>query len=342
MSITKTAFGTTISGEEVSLFTVKNATTSVDITDFGCALVSMKVLDKNGKIVDVVLGYDDFSSYESKINFFGAVVGRYANRIADGKFSLNDTVYTLAKNDNGKNHLHGGNCGFDKRIWKCGFNGESTVDSLVFTLTSKDGDEGYPGELLATVTYTLDGGTLSVKYDAVADADTIVNFTNHSYFNLDGGADILNHELVVNADRVVETDADAIPTGKTLQVFGTAFDFTTPHLVGERIRNPLLETARGYDHSFFLNGNNACTLKSNVSGIVLDVVTTKPSMQVYTANFVDNVAGKGDKIYGKHSAICLETQFAPDSINQRGFDNCILRKGEHYSHSTEFRFSVTK
>lgn len=339
--IKKIDFGTTKHGQVANLYTLDNGNMTVRITDFGAAIVAINVMDKQGKLCDIVLGYDTVTAYEEQDIYLGVIAGRYANRIASAKFILNDTEYSLAKNDNDKHHLHGGNIGFSKRLWT----GEVQDEILVLTLTSADGDEGYPGNVCVTVKYELTSDNrIIMNYSAVADKDTIINLTNHSYFNLNGhkSGSISNHLLKLNCDRIVQVDADSIPTGEINEVKNTCFDFTTSHKIGERIDDKATELQFGYDHCYIKSSNvdfkePIATLCGDVSGIILNVYTNKPAVQLYSGNFLKGEVGKEGVVYNKRAGVCLETQFCPDSPNQE-FDCCILKAGEKYSYTTELEF----
>ncbi|WP_347158831.1 aldose epimerase family protein [Pontibacter chitinilyticus] len=348
MKIKKEPFGTTKDGQEVSLYTLTNKNgVQVKISDFGGIITSLMVPDKSGNMGDVVLGFDSISGYQSDAYaksgpYFGALIGRYGNRIANGKFTLDGQEYTLAKN-NGPNSLHGGTKGFDKVIW----NVEPMEDqnALKLTYTSKDMEEGYPGNLQTTVVYTLtDDNELKIDYNATTDKATPLNLTNHSYFNLSAGKDnsILDDVLQINADKYTEVNETLIPTGKSPDVKGTPMDFTTPQTIGSRIG----QVPGGYDHNYVLNGADgtmklAATLYDPTSGRYMEVSTTQPGIQVYTGNFLDGtLTGKGDQKYTKNYAIALETQHFPDSPNQSSFPSTILKPGEQYKESTVYKFST--
>lgn len=329
-------------GKEVALFVLSNNNgMMVELTNYGAAIVSMIVPDQQGIQENVVLGYDNIKGYYSGNAFYGCVAGRYANRIRNGKFTLNGEVYTLAQN-NGNNALHGGLKGFDKQVWDV----VDCSDNMVrFRYVSVDGEEGYPGNVEVNVSYALqaDNG-LEIQYQATTDKDTVINLTNHSYFNLDGvgKGDILDHIVEIHADAFTPVDETMIPTGEYRAVAGTPFDFTTPHTIGERIdaNDDQLIKAKGYDHNFILNGDVgelrlAAKIKGPISGRVLEVWTTEPGMQFYTGNFLDGVT-KGAP-FGKRSGFCVETQHFPDSPNQPSFPNVILTKGEVFKSTTIFR-----
>ena len=342
-------FGKTPSGETVELYTLKNAKgVEADISTYGGVLVSLKVPDHAGALGDIVLGFDDFQGYLIPPPYFGAIVGRYGNRIAHARFTLDGVEYALGKND-GDNSLHGGKRGFDKVLWTAK---NVTGQSLELAYLSKDGEEGYPGNLSVTVTYTLtDNNELKIDYSATTDKDTVLNLTNHSYFNLagQGEGDILGHELILNADRYTPVDKGLIPTGELRSVAGTPFDFRQPHAIGERIgsSDEQIALGGGYDHNFILNRTGdglslAARVTEAKSGRALEVFTTEPAIQFYTGNFLDGtIRGKGGKVYGRRSAFCLETQHYPDSPNQPSFPSTVLKPGAVYRTTTVYRFSTT-
>jgi aldose 1-epimerase len=341
-------FGQTPSGEAVDLYTLTNGKgMEATISTYGGVVVSLKVPDRTGTLGDVVLGFDRFEGYLKPPPYFGAIVGRYGNRIAHAKFTLDGVEYALAKN-NGENSLHGGNRGFDKRLWTAT---HGTGQSLELTYLSKDGEEGYPGNLSTTVTYTLTGNNeLRIDYAATTDKDTVLNLTNHSYFNLagQGNGDVLGHQVTIFADRFTPVDKTMIPTGELRNVQGTPFDFRQPHAIGERIDSgdEQLLLGRGYDHNFVLNRAGpglelAARVAEPKTGRVLEVLTTEPGVQFYTSNFLDGtLTGKGGKVYGPRSAFCLETQHFPDSPNKPDFPSVVLKPGGHYLTTTVYRFST--
>jgi aldose 1-epimerase len=348
-------FGTTDRGEAVSLYTLKNAHgMEAQVLDYGGIIVSLRVPDRNGRLGDVVLGFDSLTDYERGSPYFGAIVGRYGNRIARGRFTLDGRSYTLATN-NGPNHLHGGVRGFDKVVWKVAPFQHADSVGLVLTYTSPEGEEGYPGTLHATVTYTLtDSDQLIFDYHATTDRATPVNLTQHSYFNLagDGAGDILGHVVTLNADRFTPVDSTLIPTGEIRSVVGTPFDFRTPTTIGARIgqADEQLRYGRGYDHNFVLNKAGPAgdlTLAARVfeptTGRVMEVVTTEPGLQFYSGNFLDGtLRGKRGVVYQHRSGFAMETQHFPDSPNQPAFPSTILRPGEEYRSRTIYRFGVQR
>jgi aldose 1-epimerase len=338
--------------DSIKLYTLENkAGMEVKITNYGAIVTSIKVPDRNGKLADIVLGYNDVSDYMNAVDkpYFGAIVGRYGNRIAKGKFTLDGEEYDLATN-NGENHLHGGVIGFDKVVWNAEVVGGNAVR---FTYLAKDTEEGYPGNLSVAVTYTLtDDNELEIDYRATTDKATPVNLTNHTYFNLKGEGEgtILEHELMINAKGFTPVDKGLIPTGKIVPVAGTPFDFTTAKPIGRDVgqENQQLEFGLGYDHNFVLDKGGregemtlAATVYEPASGRFMEVFTEEPGVQFYCGNFLDGrLKGKSGKTYVHRGGFCLETQHYPDSPNQPQFPNTILRPGEVYETRTVYRFSV--
>ena len=344
------AFGTTPDGKAVELYTLTNTQgMEVRVITYGGIIVSLKTPDKKGHFADIALGFDDLASYLSRSPFFGALVGRYGNRIGNAKFTLDGKEYTLAKN-NGPNSLHGGVKGFDKVVWAAQPFQKSGEVGLVLKYTSADGEEGYPGTLHVTVTYTLnDQNEFSIHYQATTDKDTPINLTNHTYFNLsgEGSGNILGVEMMLNADHFTPVDATLIPTGKVESVKGTPFDFTKPTAIGARIdnKNEQLTFGAGYDHNFVINRQGpglalAARAYDPASGRVLEVDTTEPAVQFYTGNHMTKMAGKHGHTYDKRSAFCLETQHYPDSPNQPNFPSTILKPGQTYNTTTVWKFST--
>ena len=344
ISITEKPFGT-FEGNAVTEYTLTNANgMQVSILNYGGTVRKIITKDKDGKDGDVILGYDSLAGYLQKGNpYFGCLVGRYGNRIAKGHFTLDGTTYTLAQNNNGQS-LHGGLKGFDKVMWTA--TKPAGDSSLKLTYLSKDGEEGYPGNLSIEVVYTLtaDNG-LKIDYTATTDKATPVNLTNHCYFNLSAGKDstILDHELMLKADKYTEVDSVLIPTGKLPDVKGTPMDFTTPKKIGKDIA----AVKGGYDHNWVINRNgtgleSVCTLYHPASGRFMEVFTTEPGIQFYSGNFLDGTLTntKGGQKYVLHAGLCLETQHFPDGPNQPSFPNTILKPGETYSHSSVYNFSV--
>ena len=349
----KQLFGKTADGHDVDLYTLTNRNgVEIGIMNRGGTVVSIRVPDRNGKVGDVALGFDSLDGYLQDNPFFGALVGRYGNRIAKGRFKLNGVAYKLAVN-NGENHLHGGLQGFDKAVWNARDVSEGPLPRLELTYLSKDGEEGYPGNLSVAVVYSLtDANELRIDYSATTDKDTVVNLTNHSYFNLAGAGegDILGHELTLYADRFTPVDKGLIPTGELRSVGGTPFDFRKPTPIGARIdaKDEQIQFGGGYDHNFVLDsGGGSLTLAARVNepktGRVLEVLTTEPGIQFYTGNSLDGkVAGKGGKAYQKRYGFCLETQHFPDSPNHPKFPSTVLKPGGKYQTTTVYRFSAAK
>jgi len=348
--MSKRPFGKTAAGETVDLYTLANSSgVEVSIATYGGTVTSLKTPDRAGRIADIVLGFNNLDDYLKSTFYFGALIGRYANRIAKGRFDLNGVEYALARN-NGANALHGGLKGFDKAVWGARElpGGDAALE---LTYVSQDGEEGYPGKLTVTVVYTLNrANELRIGYSAETSKDTVVNLTNHSYFNLagEGSASILDHVLRLNADRFTPVDAGLIPTGELRPVEGTPFDFRSPMAIGARIgqAEEQLERGCGYDHDFVVNGQmgtlrDAARAVDPKSGRVLEVLTTEPGVQLYTANFLDGTAiGKSGKPYQRRSAFCLETQRFPDSPNHPDFPTSVLRAGQKFASTTVFRFSA--
>ena len=344
--IQKSAFGKMPDGAAVDLYTLTNGKGMVaKITSYGALLTELHTPDRDGKLGNVVLGFDNFEQYLKGHPFFGAIAGRVANRIAKGKFTLDGQEYTLAVN-NGPNSLHGGVKGFDKMVWKSESVPATDGVAVKFTYLSRDGEEGYPGNLTVTVVYTLtEQNELRIDYTAKTDKATPVNLTNHSYFNLAGSGSILDHELMLTADRYTPTDETLIPTGELASVKGTAVDFTKPAAIGSRF-NQLTAKPTGYDHNFVLNsGGKSLALAARVhepkSGRVMEVWTTEPGIQFYTGNFLDgSLTGLGGVVYAQHHGFCLETQHFPDSVNHSNFPSSILRPGQTFKSTTTHKFSV--
>ncbi len=343
-AVNKTSFGT-LDGKSIDLYTLSNGKVEIAVTNYGATVVSLKAPDRTGKVADIVLGFDNFAGYRQDEPYLGAVVGRYGNRIAKGKFTLDGKQYTLAVN-NGENALHGGLVGFDKRVWEA----KPGTNSVEFTYVSKDGEEGYPGTLTAKVRYELTpNNEVRLDYTATTDKDTVQNLTNHSYFNLSGAGngDILKHELTLFCSRYTPVDANLIPTGELAPVKGTPFDFLKPHVIGERINenNPQLKIAGGYDHNFVLDSKSglgkAAEVYEPTSGRVLQVWTTQPGVQFYTGNFLEGAfKGKGGVVYQKNYGLCLETQHFPDSPNHPKFPTTELKPGQTFHSTTEWRLST--
>ncbi|MBI2071856.1 MAG: galactose mutarotase [Gemmatimonadetes bacterium] len=350
-SINRAPFGTMPDGSAVEVFTLTNARgTELRAITYGAIIVSLRVPDRAGQMDDIVLGYESLEGYLGDSPYFGAIVGRYGNRIAKGRFRLDGKTYRLAMN-NGPNHLHGGIKGFDKVVWRAEPFHHDSGAGVVFTHTSPDGDEGYPGTLAARVTYTLtDRDELIVDYRATTDQPTPVNLTQHTYFNLsgDGRRDILSHELLINADSFTPVDSTLIPTGVIAPVEGTPFDFRTRTAVGSRIEadHQQLRFGGGYDHNFVLRQEDAAIghaaqVVEPSTGRTLDIYTTEPGLQFYSGNFLDgSITGKGGRVYRRRYGFCLETQHYPDSPNQARFPSTILRPGHEYRSRTVFVFGA--
>ncbi|WP_428741938.1 aldose epimerase family protein [Tenacibaculum sp.] len=356
VTISKEEFGKTPDSVSIERYTLKNEKgMEVSIMTYGGIITSLKVPNKDNKIEDVVLGFDSLSGYTnpSYVNacpFFGALIGRYGNRIAKGEFSLDGTEYKLATND-GPNHLHGGVKGFDKVVWNAAETQTDSTASLVLTYLSKDMEEGYPGNLKTKVTYTLNNNNeLQVVYDATTDKKTIVNLTQHSYFNLSGNFSkpILDNEVTINADKFVPVDATLISTGELKDVANTPFDFRTAKTIGKDIEddNEQLKRGKGFDHCWVLNNQNegmrfAASVYEPTSGRLLEVYTDEPGIQLYTGNFLDGtLPSKQGGTYGHRTGLCLETEHYPDSPNQKDFPSVVLNPGEKYETKTTFKFSV--
>jgi aldose 1-epimerase len=355
-SIKKSSFGKTPDGEQVDLYTLTNKNgVEAAITNYGGAVVSIKVPDRHGKLEDIVLGYDSVDGYVTDKSYFGAIVGRYGNRIAHGQFTLDGKTYTLAKN-NGENTLHGGIKGFNKAVWSAKQIPAKGGQALELTYLSKDGEEGFPGNLQLSVVYTLtDSNELKIDYSAKTDKATVVNLTSHSYFNLLGvglgSGDILAHVLMIEADKFTPVDSGLIPTGELRDVTGTPFDFRKPTPIGARIdsNDEQIKLGGGYDHNFVLRRKEgdpislAARVVEPASGRILEVWTTEPGVQFYTGNFLDGSArGKGGVAYAKRTAFCLETQHFPDSPNHPKFPTTVLKPGESYHSTTIYKFAVEK
>jgi aldose 1-epimerase len=347
--IEERGFGTTADGKAVSQYTLRNASgATIKVITYGGIITEIHVPDKDGKLDDVTLGFDSLKGYLAGHPYFGALVGRYANRIGKGRFTLDGKEYTLATN-NGPNHLHGGTKGFDKVVWEATMHGVKTQGPYVtLHYLSRDGEEGYPGNLDLTVTYTWsDKNELTIDYTATADKPTPINLTNHAYFNLAGihGGDILGHELMIPAEKYTPTDDTLIPTGKIEPVEGTPFDFRTQKAIGKDIAQIKADPV-GYDLNYVLNNNDqklvlAARVTEPKTGRVMEVHTTQPGIQFYSGNFLDgSLNGKGGVAYKKHYGFCLETQHFPDSPNHPNFPSTILKPGETFKSTTRYTFSA--
>jgi aldose 1-epimerase len=335
-------FGVLPDGTPVERYTLTGGSIQARVLTYGCVVQTLEVPDRNGELGNIVLGCATLDDYVTKSRFFGAVVGRYGNRIAGGRFRLDGAEYELPRN-NGANSLHGGERGFDKRVWEV-----TAADSRSLTLSyvSRDGEEGYPGTLQATVAYTVTDDSLRVDYRATTDRTTVVNLTNHSYFNLsgEGSGTTYDHRLVIDADHYLPVDDGQIPLDKPAPVAGTPFDFTQPTPIGARIRDshPQLLVGKGYDHTFVLNGGEvAARAEDPRSGRVMEVLTNEPGVQFYSGNILDGtIVGTSGRAYRQGDGFCLETQHFPDSPNRPDFPSTVLRPGEEHRSATTFRFST--
>jgi aldose 1-epimerase len=349
--MTKTAFGRTKDGKAVDLYVLRNTNmVEAAITTYGGTLVQLKSPDRTGAVADVVLGYDTLDGYLADTSYQGSLVGRYANRIAGGAFTLDGKAYTLAKN-NGENAIHGGLKGFNSVVWSARDVSTAAAPALELTYVSADGEEGYPGKLTVKAVYTLtDANELRIDYTATTDKPTIVNLTNHAYFNLSGShaRDVLGHEITINAERFTPVDASLIPTGELRSVSMTPLDFRVPMAIGARIESDheQMKLGIGYDHNFVLGDapssatRRAATVYEPVSGRVLEVSTTEPGIQLYTGNWLDGKIGKGGVPMAKRTGFCLETQHFPDSPNRPSFPTTVLRPGQTFRSTTIFKLST--
>ncbi len=349
--VTQAPFGTLPDGTAVSIFTLTNKNgMAMKVINYGGIIQSLTVPDKTGKLEDVVLGYDSLSGYLKDSPYFGAIIGRYGNRIAKGKFSIDGQSYQLGQNNLG-NNLHGGPKGFDQRFWSIREFEVDNGSAIELTYKSRDGEEGFPGNLIAKVRYHLtDQNELKINYEATTDKTTVINLTQHTYFNLSGNAstDILSHELFIDADKFIPVDKTLIPTGELKNVSGTPFDFKTPTSIGSRIdkKDQQLEFGGGYDHCWVLNNKGdaakvVTTLHDPNSGRVMSVYTVEPGIQFYSGNFLDgSITGKYNVVYKKRWAVCLETEHFPDSPNQKNFPSVLLKPGETYRTQTTYAFGV--
>jgi aldose 1-epimerase len=350
-NVTRAPFGAAADGTSVELFTMTNAGgMQVQATNYGGAVTSIKVRDRSGALGDVALGFASMEGYRDNSPYLGVIVGRYANRIAGAQFRLDGRTYKLPAND-GSNTLHGGVKGFDKVVWKAEPFERPGEVGVVLTHVSPDGDQGFPGTLSARVTYTLtDRNELAIDYHATTDKTTVVNLTQHTYFNLagEGSGAVLDHQLMLNADRYTPVDAKLIPAGEPANVDGTPFDFRTAHAIGERINadHPQLKIGKGYDHNFVINRQNeelvlAARVEEPTTGRVMEVHTTEPGVQLYTGNHLDGkLMGKAGKPYRERGGFCLETQHYPDSPNKPSFPSTTLKPGEEYRSRTVYAFST--
>ena len=352
MSIEKSFFGSMQDGTEINLYTLKNKNgMSVGIINYGGIITSIKVPDRDGNFEDVTLGYDELQRYIEKGQYFGALIGRYANRIENAEFELNGKTYQLAKND-GKNHLHGGIRGFDKVVWQAEIIDNEGTEALQLRYLSPDGEENYPGNLDVKVTYTLteDNG-IRIDYYAVSDKDTVVNLTNHAYFNLSGHAsgDILGHQVMIDADQFTAINNECIPTGEIRNVEGTPMDLRTLKTVGDGIDadDEQIAFGNGYDHNWVLKVSGdkpekAAEVYDPETGRVMEILTTKPGIQFYSGNSIARTVGKEGAVYDRRSALCLETQYYPNGTKHKHFPSPFLKAGQEYKHTTIYRFLVRK
>jgi aldose 1-epimerase len=344
-SVTKQPFGHTADGTGVDIYTLTDGKVEVRITNYGGIIVSLRTPDRAGKLDDIVLGYDSLDRYIAKTAYFGAIIGRYANRIAGGTFQLDGNVYHVPKND-GDNSLHGGIRGFDKVVWRA----QEVVDGVELTYASPDGDQGFPGTLTTTVRYTLYEGALRIEYSATTDKDTVLNLTNHSYFNLAGQAngEVLKHIVQINGAKFTPVNSDLIPTGELKSVEGTPFDFRKPHAIGERIneKDQQLHFGIGYDQNFVLDHpagelSLAAEVYEPTTGRILRVLTTEPGIQLYSGNHLDgSITGKQGRVYKPRVALCLETEHFPDSPNHPSFPSTELKPGQKFHSVTVYEFSA--
>jgi len=341
----KRPFGCTPEGTPVEVYSLADDKIEVRVITYGGIIVSLRAPDRKGRLDDVVLGVDSVEKYVTQTAHFGGIIGRYANRIAHGTFELDGHTYHIPKND-GDNALHGGTRGFDKVVWAA----KQIPDGIELTYVSKDGEQGFPGTLATTVRYTLTGEALRIEYSAITDKDTVLNLTNHSYFNLkgQGNGDVLGHILKIDASRFTPVDANLIPTGELKSVEGTPLDFRTPHALGERIDadDPQLRLGHGYDHNFVVDHEpnqlaEAAEMYEPTTGRILRVLTTEPGVQLYTGNFLDGtITGKEGRVYNRRYAFCLETQHFPDSPNHPSFPTTELKPGLEFHSVTVFQFSA--
>jgi len=349
--ISEQPFGQTKDGKAVTLYTLRNGNgAEARICNYGGLLISLKVPDRNGQMGDVVLGYDNLDGYLKETPYFGALIGRYGNRVAKGKFTLDGHEYSLATN-NGPNALHGGLKGFDKVMWDAKPVAGPDGPSLELRYLSKDGEEGYPGNLSVEAVYTLTpDNALKLEYTATTDKDTVVNLTHHSYFNLAGKGDILNHQVMINADKFTPVDSTLIPTGELRPVQGTPFDFRQATAIGARINqdDEQLKFGGGYDHNWVINKppgkfGRMARVYDPESGRVMEVLSAEPGLQFYSGNFLDGtITGKGGRVYQHRAAFCMEPQHFPDSPNQPNFPSVVLKPGQIYHNTIVYKFSVEK
>lgn len=343
MTVKRESYGVLSSGEEVSSFRMTNrAGITARVMTYGATLTSLRLPQRGGEPVEITLGVKDIAAYEAGTPYFGCTVGRFGNRIAGGRFLLEGKTYTLARNDNNRNHLHGGNLGFDKVIWQAEVREETDRSGVTFSRLSPDGEEGYPGNLDVSVTYWLtETNELTIEYKATTSQTTPVNLTNHAYWNLSGaGTSILDHELRIPAESYLPVNNDLIPLGYPAPVAMTPMDFQSSHIIGRRIH----EVPGGYDHCYLLRGETgelrpAAVLRDPASGRTLTITTTEPGIQFYSGNFLNGISGAEGKVFGRHTGLCLETQHYPDSVNQPAFPTTLLHSGDVYRHLTCHHFA---
>jgi aldose 1-epimerase len=350
MSIVKNFYGKTLYGQDVDLYILTNRNSmSASITNYGGIVVSLLVPDRHGKLDDVVLGFDKLEHYFTGRDYFGAAIGRHANRIEDAVFEINGIEYHVARND-GNNHLHGGTIGYDKVVFDAKIVNKDGIEALELSYSSFDGEENYPGNLDVKVTYTLtEDNSLRIEYYAVTDMDTVVNLTNHSYFNLSGhnSGDITGHKLMIHANSFTAINNECIPTGEIRNVEGTPMDFRHLKTIGDALesKDEQIVFGKGYDHNWVLNANSGklervAELRDDISGRIMEVFTTKPGLQFYSGNFLKGpIAGKNGAVYDKWSGLCLETQYFPNALKYKHFPSPILKVGEVYNHTTIYKFS---
>ncbi len=342
MTISTSLFGTTKSGQDIDLITISNDSFSVELINFGATIKSIKTKDNNDRFVDTVLGFDTLAEYEKNDPYIGVTVGRFANRVAKGQFEIDGETYQLPIN-NGPNALHGGLEGFSHKVWSIEILDENSVKMNYF---SKDGEEGYPGNLNVSVTFSVvDETSLKIDYSATTDKSTIINLTNHTYFNLNGSGSILDHNLKINAESFLPTDDTNIPTGEIRSVSNTPFDFTTVKPIGQDIavENTQLQYGNGYDHNYIISGKIdevAVESFSEESGIKMETFTTEPGVQLYTGNYLLDTYGKNGQIYANRTGFCVETQHWPDSPNKPEFPTTVLKPEETFKSTTIYRFST--
>lgn len=348
VTVTKHEFSKTKEGVMTHFYRIECGTTSIDVCDYGATILAIRTPDKNGIVSDVVLGYDTIEEYQNNTSYFGATIGRHANRISNGEFFIDGNKFQLAKNDGGKNHLHGGNEGFDKKIFAC----EEIDNGVQMFYISEDMDEGYPGKLNLTVKFILlPDETFIIGYEAVSNKDTIINLTNHAYFNLNGhdSGDILDHKVNIDADKFIRVDETGVPTGEIVKVEGTDLDLRNPELLSNLIKDDSscedIKLAQGFDHNFCINNvdltlREVASARSKESGRCLIVSTDLPGVQFYTGNKIDDSKGKDGASYTKYSGFCLETQFYPDGPNHTRFASCALGAGEKFVTTTTFKFKI--